>query len=429
MLKYKCTKCEHQADEKGFCPKDGAELLASEGAVDSQVKSLLEKIGVLVQEKTAETLKEYGLEKKGPGKAIYPSAGSKLSKEQKLEFVKGLMERDAEGGKIADLAHFEDLVDEKEKRDFLRKAKIAYFFKHLVAFQVTHDPAHLEVVKALAEGTDAVGGYLTPTEFRAELVRDLKDKPLLRNLVTVIPMTSDNLELPTLTSDVKTSWGSENTTISTTTARFGTLTFAPKRLNTFLYTSRELVADSAINVVQFITTLFIEAIGAEEDRVIVNGSGSGQPKGILQETLAGIDNGNDDTTLAPNIKKLPFRLGTGYRRNARWLVNSKTAEAISALRDSNNQFLLRNLEGKGLEDATLAGYPVHEQNDMPLDTLLFGDLKQYYLADREQVSVETTTEGAGTFEKHQVAIKVVERLDGKVAQTLGFRTLTNAGID
>ena len=202
------------------------------------------------------------------------------------------------------------------------KARIAYFFKNIIAFNVSKDPEYLAHVKALAEGTDGVGGYLTPTEFRAQLVRDLKDGPFLRSMVTVIPMSSDNLELPTLTSDVKTSWGSENTTISTTTARFGTLTFTPYRLNTFLYTSRELVADAAINVIQLITQLFVEAIGREEDRVIINGSGSGQPKGILQETLGGIDNTNTDSTLPDNIVKLPYKLGTVYRQNARWLVNS-----------------------------------------------------------------------------------------------------------
>ena len=160
----------------------------------------------------------------------------------------------------------------------------------------------------------------------------------------------------------------------------------------------------------------------------MNGSGSGQPKGILQETLSGIDNANTDANLAPNIKKLPFRLGTAYRKNAKWVMNSLSLAQIASLQDSNGQFLYK--EGiEGLSPKTIAGYPVFEQNDMPLDTLLFGDLSYYYLADREQMSVETTTQGAGTFEKHQVAIKVVERIDGKVAQTQAFRTLTNAGID
>lgn len=421
MNKFKCSKCSHEATEKGFCPKDGAELVETKSSesTDEKLAKFLDQVGSMVQEKTKETIKSMGLE--NVDKKIFGN-GKALSRAEKYEYVKGMLNE-------VDRGHLESCDNEKEETAFLKKARTAYFFKNLILFHTTKDPEYLLHVKALAEGVDADGGYLTPREFRAELVKDLKDASFLRSLVQVIPMNSDYLELPTLVNDVKVSWGSENTAISTTTAAFGQLTFAPKRLNTLIYVSRELVRDSALNVVSMLTELMTAAIGREEDRVIVNGSGTGQPKGILQETLKGIDNANVDADLATNIKKLPFRLPKAYRRNARWLANSLAVEQISALKDSQNNFLIRNLEGKGLEEATLAGYPIAEQNDLPVDTMIFGDMKFYYLADREQISVETTTEGAGTFEKHQVAIKVVERIDGKVAVTNAFRTLTNCGVD
>jgi HK97 family phage major capsid protein len=415
MKKFKCEKCNHSAEDKGFCPVDGSQLVEMNQA--DALKSLLDNVGAVVEERTKATLKEMGFGK-APEAGIVPKDANFGDK---IAFTKSIL------NEVDTKTH--DALPVAKQEDFLKKAKVAYFFKHLVAFAIDKDPEHLKVVKALAEGTDGAGGYLTPTEFRAQLVEDLQDEPILRNLVTVIPVGSNSGELPTLASGVKTSWGSENTSISTTTARFGTLTYSISRLNTLLYTSRELVADSAIGIVQLITRLFIEAIGREEDRVIINGSGSGQPKGILQETLTGIDNANVDANLAPNIKKLPYKLGQAYRRSARWLVNSTSLGAISAIQDTTTgQFLLR----AGLEAGdppTLVGYKLHEQNDVPLDTLIFADLKQYYLFDREQISVESTTEGAGTFEKHQVAIKVTERIDGKVALTNAFRTLTNAGID
>lgn len=419
MNKFKCEKCSHETNSKGFCPTDGSELKEVTLSPDEKLADVLGKIGNIVTEKVAETMKDYGFDKAkfNPGAGKLPGTSA-----ERADFIKSIFTS-------SDKKVYEALPDEKAQEKFMKKARVAYFFKAMVAFQVTKDPEHLQVVKALSEGVDGAGGYLTPTEFRAQLVEDLQDQPFLRNLVTVIPIGSDSLELPTLTSSVKTSWGSENTSINTTTARFGTLTFTPYRLNSMLYTSRELVNDSAINVVQLITRLFNQAIGAEEDRVIITGSGTGQPKGILQETLGGIDNANVDANLAENIVKLPYRLGTAYRRNARWILNSLSLGAIRSLRESSTGAFLFKEGIAGGTPPSLAGYPIHEQNDMPLDTLLFGDLSQYFLADREQISVETTTEGAGTFEKHQVAIKVIERIDGKVAQTNAFRKLTNAGID
>lgn len=381
---------------------------------------MLEKVGALVTEKTTEVLKEYGLDKANPGK-IFGGGKMPADRAAKMEYLKGILADN-------DRAVYEAKATETEKTKFLSDARMAYMIKNLVSFTITKDPDYLKHVKALAEGVNADGGYLTPPEFRANLIEDLLDKSFLRSMVTVIPMGSDSLEMPTLVNSVKVTWGSENTAISTTTAAFGTLTFAPKRLNTMLYTSRELVNDSAIGIIQLISRLFVEAIGREEDRVIINGSGNGQPKGILAETIAGIDNANVDANIADNIKKLPWRLNQAYRQNAVWLASKLALEQIVTLKTTTNEYLFKQgIEGGA--PATIAGLPFKEQNDMPVDTLLLGDLRQYYLADREQVSIETTTEGAGTFEKHQVAIKVVERIDGKVALTNAFRTITNCGFD
>lgn len=417
MNKFKCAQCEHTAETKGYCPTHGVELSES-SPMSEEMKGLLGKIGEVVEQKTKETLKDMGFDRMPERKLM---ADPKTA-DEKMDYVKSILS-DGESKML-------NALPSEKQAAFLRKAKVGLFFKHLIALASTGDQSHRDVVKALSEGDNASGGYLTPTEFRAELIEDIKDTPIMRNLVTVIPMGSDSLELPTLASDVKTSWGSENTSISTTTARFGTLTFTPYRLNTMMYTSRELVADSAITVVPLITRLFTQAIGRAEDTAIILGTGSGQPAGLITNisSIQGIDNANDDSTLAPNLKKLPFRLGTAYRRNARWVMNSQSLAAVATLRDTQNNFLFK--EGiEGLSPHTLAGYPIFEQNDMPLDTILFGDFSYYYLADREQMSVETTTQGAGTFEKHQVAIKVVERIDGKPALYLAFRKITNCGID
>lgn len=421
-MKFKCATsgCDHEATEKGFCPKDGSALAEVKSEASPELSALLEKIGETVEQKTKDILKDMGFD--GPAnKGIVPANGDPASGD-KLAYAKSILSEKE--------LRMHDALPSDKQTDYLKRARIGLFFKNLIQFGVTHDPDYLKHVKALSEGDAASGGYLVPTEFRAQLVEDIKDLPVMRNLVTVIPMATDSLELPTLASDVKTSWGSENTAISTTTARFGTLTFAPYRLNTMMYTSRELVADSAIAIVPLITRLFTQAIGRAEDTAIIAGTGSGQPTGIFKSgnTYGGFSNlSGTDADLATKIKKLPFKLGTAYRRNARWVMNSAAIAHIASLKDSQGNFLYK--EGiEGQTPAKLAGYPVVEQNDMAAETLLFGDLSYYYLADREQVSVETTTEGAGTFEKHQVAIKVVERIDGKVAVSNAFKTITAAGI-
>lgn len=419
MHKFVCEKCAHEAMEKGFCPKDGAELKAKE----ISLADVIGKIGEVVKAQVKEAAKEYGFGDK-PKSMPAPKTLT-----ERLDHVKSILTSH-------DAKALEGMVDEKDQKKFLMKCRTAYFFKHVAQAHITNDPIHAEHAKALATGVDADGGYLVPTEFRADLIQDLKDLGFLRGLVTVLPMRTNSMEVPKLLTDVVTTWGTENAAIGTTTASFGTLTLAPKRLNAMMYVSRELVSDSqaGVEIMEVIRGLFVDAVGRAEDTAIISGNGTTQPKGITQETLQGIDNANVDANLADNLKKLPYRLSKRYRKNASWLINSKALEQIETLKDSQNNYLLRRLaEGPAYTDRgiefTIAGLPVYEQNDLPLDTAILGDLKKYFLGDREQMSIEMTTEGAGTFEKHQLAIKITERIDGKVALTLAFRALTNMGVD
>ena len=67
----------------------------------------------------------------------------------------------------------------------------------------------------------------------------------------------------------------------------------------------------------------------------------------------------------------------------------------------------------GQTPGTLMGRPIVLHDNFAEGTIFFGDLKRsYFLIDRQQMSLETTTEGGDTFAKHQVGIKVTQRIGG-----------------
>ena len=90
--------------------------------------------------------------------------------------------------------------------------------------------------------------------------------------------------------------------------------------------------DANINLVQFITQLFAEAIGVAEDDAFFTGSGSGQPKGITQETIASqaagatfdLDDVIDLIDLVPQrVTQSPKAAFVGHRRVKRALRKVK----------------------------------------------------------------------------------------------------------
>lgn len=298
-------------------------------------------------------------------------------------------------------------------KTFTKEQKISEFFKALIH-------GNKKVVKALAEGSDVTGGYLVPEEFNAAIVDWAQDKPVFRRFATVWPMKEKVLNIPALAADVAVYWGSENTSISTTSADFGEIQLSVNKLNAIIYLSTELFEDSEVELSSYLTGRFAGAILREEDKKFATGSGTGEPKGLSAYTFNGVNklgNGNVDDLISQY-----YRLPQQFREGAVWVMDNISIEKCATLKDTYGQYLLvRPVDGKL---PTLMGRPVLEQNDAGKN-VYFGDLKFYYIGDRRKMSVKTTTEGAGTFEKDQVAIKVTERVDGKVALTRAFRKITN----
>lgn len=287
--------------------------------------------------------------------------------------------------------------------------RIATYFKALIQ-------GNTPVVRALVEGTDALGGYLVPEEFRAEVVQEMQNAVVMRNIAFVLPMGTDTFDIPTEAARPTVYWGTEDATIQTSSAEFGEVTLTPHKLIGRIAVTHELFQDSAIPVVRYLARIFAEEIGEKEDKAFFVGSGSGQPKGIDQETLTTVTAGSNK---ADSLINLFYTLKKVYRGRASWVMNTHTLRNTRKLKDSQNQYLWQPSLQAG-EPEVLLGRPVYEQNDLADGKIFFGDYSYYFIGDREQMSAETTREGGTAWERDRIELKVRERVDGEVALTRAF---------
>lgn len=314
----------------------------------------------------------------------------------------------------------EDVLKMSKEERFAAFAKALYRKDHNEIERLTFQ----ERTKALAEGVDADGGYLVPDEFRATLIEHILQTQSIRQYATVIPMASKYLEIPKLSSDVKVYWGTENQSITTTTADFGNMTLTPFRLNAIIYTSRELFDDSAISIFDVLRRRFTARVADEETKVFLNGNGTTQPKGINQETLRSVSAAN---ALTPDhLTKAYYLLPEGYRNTARWIVNSRVMEHLeNAKASGTGEYLYPSLQG---EVKTLKGRPILVTDYQPSSKIDFGDVSYYYIGDRQQMTMDVTTEAGNTWEKYQVGLRLVERIDGELSLSQAFVQITNTNI-
>lgn len=309
---------------------------------------------------------------------------------------------------------------------YTKEDRIAMWFK---AMLTRHESQESDMIfKALVEGTDADGGYLVPEEFRAEVFRLLPDASVMRRIARILPMNTDTLNLNTLTAEPMAYWTSEYASKSTTSAEFGRVTLTPYKLVCLLPVTQELAMDANIDIVRFIVQLFVEKIGAVEDKAFFTGSGSGQPQGIancsgIRTTAAGGVLNFDDILSQVYDMKQAVRQSS----SAAFVATRKVISILHKVKDSNGRYIWTPAATSQVDTRPLdmiLGYPIYEQNDLSEDQLYFGDWSKYIIGDRQSISVSTTTEGGDAWRRDSIEIKAKERVDGKCVLASAFNKMT-----
>ena len=133
-------------------------------------------------------------------------------------------------------------------------------------------------------------------------------------------------------------------------------------------------------------------------------------------TDIGIAAASATTITADEVINLYYSLRSPYRKNAVWLMNDSTINAIRLLKDNNGQYLWQPALKEGSPD-TLLGRPVYTSTAVPgigagQKVMAFGDLSYYWIGDREGVSFRRLNELYAN--KGQVGFLATKRVDAKL---------------
>ena len=280
--------------------------------------------------------------------------------------------------------------------------------------------------RALQEGTDSEGGYLTETVLERKLVETLADVNIMRQLCTVIQTSSDR-NIPVESTVGTASWTGEENAYTESDSEFSQVSLSAYKIGTIMKISDELMQDSVFDMSSYIGRNFGRRIGEAEEASFVAGSGSGQPTGATSGASAGVTASATGAISADEVLDLTYSLKRQYRRNGSFLFHDSTIKAIRQLKDSNNQYLWQPALSAGDPD-TIAGRPVYASYDMPematgVVAGLFGDFKMgYIIADRGATSFLRLNELYAA--NGQVAVRASRRVDGKVVLFEAIKKLT-----
>lgn len=191
---------------------------------------------------------------------------------------------------------------------------------------------------ALGEGGTTDGGFLVPITVDGTIVPLAPQELSIRQLALVIP-TENDIKLPAqltkTTAAAKAESRTSNNAFAGTSPSFTQVTLTAYMSGVVVPVTLELAQD--VPALQpFLTGDLSRGIQNFEENLFINGSGTGEPMGILNGADAGQTAHIDSTGNA--ALDLVGDLNANYYANASWLMNRKTGITFRKNQLTANQF-------------------------------------------------------------------------------------------
>lgn len=171
--------------------------------------------------------------------------------------------------------------------------------------------------------------------------------------------------------------------------------------------------------VRQVTEAMVKAI----EEAIINGDGSGKPKGILAETPEegqAVEGGYTYATICAAEAALPEE----YENGAEWTMNKKTWMKIAAMVDDNGQPIARVTVGlNGKPEKNLLGRPVTISGHVTTDGAFIFNYNDYLLNQIYDLGIEKRR----NWNNEDEEIKAVMSVDGKVIDKNSLVTVSFQG--
>lgn len=196
----------------------------------------------------------------------------------------------------------------------------------------------------LNEGTPSDGGFLVQSDFsNALLSRASENHPIL-NMVTRIPMTGNRLELPaedetsratgSRHGGVRGYWLAEAAEKQASKPKFRKMTLELNKVVVLVYTTDELLDDAAA-LDAYLRRVGPDELGWMTQDAVVNGSGAGQPLGLMSAgclVTTSKETGQAAATIVyENILNMWTRMDARHRKNAIWAINQDVEPQLYAM--------------------------------------------------------------------------------------------------
>jgi HK97 family phage major capsid protein len=294
-----------------------------------------------------------------------------------------------------------------------------------------------ELIRSLARGeirshsfekrdvTKGSTGAPVPTDFYSQVVMLAKTVgPMLETSTILNTAGGENLQIPSLSAYSTGTVTSEAGLIGESDPTFNAFkTLGAYKYSFLVQTSREMVEDSGVDLLGFLSQQTGIALGVAVNGGLTTGTGTVQPTGIITAAGSGITGGTgvSGAFTADNLIDLVYSVDTAGRTlpGTGFQMNAKAIAAVRKLKDNAGQYLFSPSLTADARDLLL-GYPLYENPAMAdpatsAKSVIFGHLPSYFARTVGGLRLDRSDDYG--FANDLISFRATMRVDGNLIQT------------
>lgn len=326
--------------------------------------------------------------------------------------IEGLEERNVNlsNAKVIEKPKKEERKMEEEKNILETAEYRSAFLKKLQGKKLSEKEE-----RAMTTATSSVGAAI-PTSTLNRIEEMLRQTSALYNQVDVLNIPG-YLAIPVEDTVNNAAWVAEGASSTDVDDKLASVNFAAYKLIRTISITAEVSKMTISAFENWIVKKITERMAMAIENAILNGTGNGQPKGILKETIKTLQSAEKGKITYEDLCNMMANLKAGYKKGSAFVVNTQTLwKDIATVKVGDNLVFVPDPTGEFA--GRIFGKPVIEDEFIEEGKILYGLFNKYTINWNENVNV--TSDDSAEFRSGNRVYRGMALVDGKTVNKEAF---------
>lgn len=267
-------------------------------------------------------------------------------------------------------------------------------------------------------------GAVIPQTIANKIIDTVKQVAPIYALTTKFNVKG-KLQFPVAKGSITTGYQTEFTDIASSAVSFDNVELDGHLIGALSKVSVSLINNAQFDIVGYVVNKIAQSIAEFLEKELIKGATN--IKGITDKYYEGkgvvkVETATKDVLTADDLIDTQAALKMNVQDGCAWLMNQAMLTKVRKLKDGNQQYILNPdvRTGFGFE---LLGKPVMISDEMPADTVVYGNWSAMYVNIHEDINIRQLNEVYAA--QHGVGFVAWAELDAKLVEQDKFAKLVN----